>query len=71
MPLNPEARETVIALARPIDPPRREAFVAAVTEKLEAAPAAGPGTAHQVGRELQRQYFDPPNLHGGQTGRRV
>jgi hypothetical protein len=71
MPLNPEARETVIALAQPIDPPRREEFLAAVEQRLEAAPAVGPGTAHQIGRELQRQYFDAPNLRGGQTGRRV
>jgi hypothetical protein len=72
MPLDPEARATVLQLAQPIaDAPRREAFVAAVEERLAAAPAAGPGTAHQIGRELQRQYFDAPNLHGGQTGRRV
>jgi hypothetical protein len=45
--------------------------VAAVEARLETAPVVGPGTAHQIGRELQRQYFDAPNLHGGQTGRRV
>jgi hypothetical protein len=71
MPLDHEARDLVVALALPIDPPRREAFVAAVTERLAAAPVVGPGVAHQVGRELQRQYFDAPNLHGGQTGWRV
>jgi hypothetical protein len=71
MPLPVEVRETVLALAQPIEPPRREEFLAAVEQRLEAAPAIGPGTAHQVGRELQRQYFDAPNLHGGVTGRRV
>jgi hypothetical protein len=71
MPLPAEARAQILELAQPIDPPRREEFLAAVEQRLEAAPAIGPGTAHQVGRELQRQYFDAPNLHGGQTGRRV
>ena len=70
-PIDNEARARILELAQPIDPPRREAFVAAVTERLEASPAIGPGTATQIGRELQRAYFDPPNLHGGQTGRRV
>jgi hypothetical protein len=71
MPINPEARARILELAQPIDPPRREAFVAAVEERLAASPVVGPGVAHQVGRELQRKYFDAPNLHGGQTGRRV
>jgi hypothetical protein len=71
MPLDPEARATVLQLAQPLDPPRREEFLQAVAERLDAMPAVGPGTAHQIGRKLQRQFFDAPNLHGGQTGRRV
>jgi hypothetical protein len=71
MPFDPEARATVLALALPIDPPRRDEFVAAVEARLEASPVVGPGTAHQIGRELQRQYFDAPNSHGGQVGRRA
>ena len=71
MPMDAEARALMLELALPIDPPRREAFLAAVTERLEASPAIGPGAVMTAGRELQRQYFDAPNLHGGQTGRRV
>jgi hypothetical protein len=51
--------------------PRREAFLAAITERLATSPVVGPGAVMTAGRELQRQYFDPPDLHGGQTGRRV
>jgi len=65
MPLDYEARALVLELALPIDPPRREAFVNAVTEKLAASPVAGPGQVMAAGRESQKQYFDAPNLHGG------
>jgi hypothetical protein len=71
MPIDSEARARMLELALPIDPPRRESFLAAVTERLEASPAAGPGAVMAAGRELQRQFFDAPNLHGGQVGRRV
>jgi hypothetical protein len=71
MPMDFEARALALELALPIDPPRREAFLAAISERLEASPVSGPGVVMAAGRELQRQYFDAPNLHGGQTGRRV
>jgi hypothetical protein len=71
MPMDSEARALMLELALPIDPPRREAFLAAVTERLESSPVIGPGVVMAAGREVQRQYFDAPNLHGGQTGRRV
>jgi hypothetical protein len=69
--MDTEARALMLELALPIDPPRRDAFLAAVTERLEASPVSGPGAVMAAGRELQRQFFDAPNLHGGQTGRRV
>jgi hypothetical protein len=71
MPLDPEAQNLMLELARPINSPRREDFLRAVAERLEASRIAGPGEAWRAGSELQRQYFDPPNLHCGQTGRRV
>jgi hypothetical protein len=46
-------------------------FLAAVTERLEASPVSGPGAVMAAGRELQRRFFDAPNLDGGQAGRRV
>ena len=71
MPMDSEARALLHELALPIDPPRRDAFLAAVTERLEASPAIGPGAVMAAGRELQSRFFDAPNLHGGQTGRRI
>ena len=70
--MDPEARALALELALPItDPPRREAFLQALSERLESGPVSGVGAVMAAGRELQRDYFDPPNLHGGQTGRRV
>jgi hypothetical protein len=71
MPMDSEARALMLELSLPLDPPRREAFLVAVTERLEASPVSGPGAVMAAGRELQRQYFDVPNVHGGQTGRRI
>jgi hypothetical protein len=71
MPLHPEEQALVIALAQPIAPPRREAFVQAVEQRLGASPVIGPGAAHRIAREVQRDYFDPPDFHGGKTGHRV
>ena len=38
MPMDAEARALMLELALPIDPPRREAFLAAVTERLKPRP---------------------------------
>jgi hypothetical protein len=69
--MDSEARALALELALPIDPPRREAFLQAISERVASAPIAGPGAVMAAGRELQRQFYDVPNLHGGQTGRRV
>jgi hypothetical protein len=71
MPMDSEARALMLELSLPLDPPRREAFLQAIEERLGASPVAGPGAVMAAGRELQRQFFDAPNLHGGQVGRRV
>jgi hypothetical protein len=72
MPLNHESQALMLELSLPIaDPPRREAFMNAMTEKLAASPVVGPGQVMAAGRELQRQFYDPPTFHGGVTGRRV
>jgi hypothetical protein len=71
MPMDTEARALMHELALPLDPPRREEFLRAITERLLSSPAVGPGAVMTAGRELQRQFYDAPNLHGGQTGRRV
>jgi hypothetical protein len=60
MPLSPEAQNILRALSEPIDQWRRSDFLQEATRRLEAEPIVGPGTAHQVGRVVQRDFFDPP-----------
>jgi hypothetical protein len=49
MPIDSEARALMLELSLPLDPPRRDAFLAAVTERLEASPAIGPGVVMAAG----------------------
>jgi hypothetical protein len=60
MPLSPEAQNILRALSEPIDQQRKQDFLQEATKRLEATPVVGPGTAHQVGRLVQRDFFDPP-----------
>lgn len=70
MPLSPEELRILRDLSTPIDQRRQADFIQDVTRRLEAAPAAGPGAAHQIGRVVQRDYFDPPDLRQGRIGPR-
>ena len=71
MPLSPEAQNILRALSEPIDQRRKQDFLQEATKRLEAAPIVGPGTAHQVGRLVQRDFFDPPqDLRSGRVGPR-
>jgi hypothetical protein len=52
-------------LARPLDPAQRPQFLEAVAAELEVKRQAGEigeGSVHRVGRDVQRKYFDPPQL---------
>jgi hypothetical protein len=60
MPIAADDLAAVYDLAQPVAPERRADFVAAVVERVAAAPIAGPGIIHRVARETQRAYFDPP-----------
>jgi hypothetical protein len=59
MPLSLEAQNILRALSEPIDQRRRSDFLQEATRRLEAAPIVGPGTAHQVGRLVQRDFSIP------------
>jgi hypothetical protein len=48
--------------AQPLAPQQRPAFMMAVAERLESMVEIGDGTVSRVCREIQREYFDPPNL---------
>jgi hypothetical protein len=64
-PLTPEVNAIIRELSEPLEPGLRPAFQQAVEQKL--APSAGPGTAHQVGRMVQRDFRDPPDLRRGRV----
>ena len=65
MPLSSEVSTIIRELSEPIEPSLRPAFQQAVEQKL--APSAGPGTAHQIGRIVQRDFRDPPDLRQGRV----
>jgi hypothetical protein len=71
MPLSPEAQNILRALSEPIDQRRRSDFLQEATRRLEASPTVGPGTAHQVGRIVQRDFREVPvDLRQGRIGPR-
>jgi hypothetical protein len=71
--LNDNELDTVLAAARPLAPDLRDPFLRAVAHALSGRDVVGPGTVHQVCRELQRQFWDPPefnsNAASGKYGR--
>jgi hypothetical protein len=64
-PLSPEVSTIIRQLSEPLEPSLRPAFQQAVEQKL--APSAGPGTAHQIGRVVQRNFRGAPDLRQGRV----
>jgi hypothetical protein len=53
----------LINLSGPIDPAARPAFLGAVAAAVEAkGQPSGVGLVHQVGRQIQRQFWEPPQI---------
>jgi len=52
--------EQVMTAARPLPPKMRGEFLQAVAAELEHQ--RGPGAICRACRELQRRFFDPPDL---------
>jgi hypothetical protein len=52
----------VLAASIPLPRDRRSAFLAHCARELAALPAIGDGAVHRVVAEVQRIYFDVPNL---------
>jgi hypothetical protein len=48
--------------ARPLPPKMRGEFLQAVAAEIEQHHQRGPGAIYRACRELQRRFFDPPNL---------
>ena len=70
MPLTPDEISILRDLSGPVDQRRRGEFIAEAARRLEAAPDHGPGRAHQVGRIVQRDFRDVPDLRKGRVGPR-
>ena len=62
----PTPNSTPCCKPRPLPIDMRDPFLQAVAHALAGRDVIGPGVVHQVVRELQRQFFDPPDLsHAG------
>ena len=53
--------DAVMTTAAPLSPDQRGPFLLAVAERLRGVPI-GDGSVARVCRELQREFFDPPQL---------
>ena len=56
--------EIVMNAAKPLQPHERNAFLVALSIELARERQLGPGVIHRTCANLQRQFRDPPNLHG-------
>jgi hypothetical protein len=65
--LTDEEKDLLVALAQPLDQSRRDPFLREVAAEVEAAAGQtgigpGPGGVHRVARQIQRHFFNPPQL---------
>jgi hypothetical protein len=68
MPLELSDNEMALLteLAAPIDRRLRPDFLRAVAVELEARPSAiGEGAIHRIARQVQRQFWQPPQFGEG------
>jgi hypothetical protein len=62
--------DAVMAAARPLAVERRDAFLQAVAGALQGyGGEIGPGAVYRVASQVQREFFDPPQLAAGAPGR--
>ena len=61
MPLSfsAEEKDLLLALAQPIEPAQRSAFLDAVAAAI-GEQASGPGLVHVTARRIQREFWTPP-----------
>ena len=55
----------LLAASHPLPPESRSAFLAHCARELAALPAIGDGAVHRIVAEVQRIYFDVPDLGRG------
>ena len=54
----------VMDACQPLRPYDRDPFLRALAQELGREPQLGPGVIHRVAKNLQRQFFGPPQFHG-------
>jgi hypothetical protein len=54
--------DCVMSAARPLPVERRDALLQQVAAELAGCGEIGPGVVHRVCAEVQRQFFEPPDL---------
>jgi hypothetical protein len=57
----------VFEAARPLQPADRDAFLVDLAGALQGQENLGDGTVFRLIREVQRRYFDPPDLTDGRA----
>ena len=67
--LSDDELDAVMAAARPLAVERRNAFLQDVATALASCAELGPGVVHRVCAQVQREFFDPPDLSVGTAGR--
>ena len=67
--LTSDQLDILLAAARPLPPAVHASFFEEVTAALAVNPELGDGVVYRTARELQRKYWDPPNLIGDRRPR--
>jgi hypothetical protein len=65
--LSDEQLSAILAAAQPLPPDLRSPFLAAVAHALHGIPI-GDGAVHRVIREVQKEFFDPPDSGRAMNG---
>jgi hypothetical protein len=60
--------DQVMAAARPLPVHARDAFLQHVASELKRCNGVGPGVVFRIVRDVQKIYFDAPNLEHGHAG---
>jgi len=67
--LSDEQMSALLAASHPLPPDSRSAFLEHCARELARLPMVGDGVLHRVIMQVQRQYFDPPDLSAPTHGR--
>jgi hypothetical protein len=60
--LTDEQMSALLAASYPLPPDSRSAFLEACARELAALPIVGDGAVHRIVMQVQKLYFDPPEL---------